>query len=68
MLFLLTHDERGLKCTNWKGVTPAKQKWMLAVSTLAFTVCFAVRTIFSIIGVRIKQDLGWNDAALLSVS
>ncbi len=30
------------------------------MSTLAFTVCFAVWTIFSIIGVRIKQELGLN--------
>lgn len=34
---------------------------MLGTSTLAFTVCFAVWTIFSIIGVKIKQDLGLND-------
>jgi NNP family nitrate/nitrite transporter-like MFS transporter len=30
-------------------------------STIAFTVCFAVWTIFSIIGVQIKNDLGLND-------
>ena len=34
---------------------------MLGMSTLAFTVCFAVWTIFSIIGVQIKKDLGLND-------
>ncbi|MFZ5789335.1 MAG: MFS transporter [Pseudomonadota bacterium] len=33
----------------------------LALSTVAFTVCFAVWTIFSIIGVQIKQNLGLND-------
>jgi len=33
----------------------------LTLSTVAFTVCFAVWTIFSIIGVQIKQDLGLND-------
>jgi len=32
--------------------------WM---STLAFTACFAVWTIFSIIGVRIKNELGLNE-------
>lgn len=32
--------------------------WM---STLAFTVCFAVWTIFSIIGVRIKDELGLSE-------
>lgn len=38
-----------------------KRHQMLGMSTLAFTVCFAVWTIFSIIGVKIKQDLGLND-------
>ena len=42
-------------------VTPGQQNRILAVSTLTFTVCFAVWTIFSIIGVQIKQDLGLND-------
>ncbi|MDQ0322825.1 NNP family nitrate/nitrite transporter-like MFS transporter [Pararhizobium capsulatum DSM 1112] len=38
---------------------PAKALWM---STFAFTVCFAVWTIFAIIGVRIKQDLALSEA------
>jgi len=42
-------------------VTPARQNKILGMSTLAFTVCFAVWTIFSIIGVKIKQDLGLSD-------
>ena len=33
----------------------------LWLSTTAFTVCFAVWTIFSIIGVQIKNDLGLTD-------
>jgi NNP family nitrate/nitrite transporter-like MFS transporter len=33
----------------------------LAVSTIAFTVCFAVWTIFSIIGIQIKEDLGLSE-------
>ena len=33
----------------------------LGLSTFAFTVCFAVWTIFSIIGIKIKQDLGLSD-------
>ncbi|HZV21945.1 MAG TPA: nitrate/nitrite transporter, partial [Hyphomicrobiales bacterium] len=41
---------------------PAEQRAALGMSTLAFTVCFAVWTIFSIIGVRIKRDLGLSDA------
>lgn len=34
----------------------------LSLSTIAFTVCFSVWTIFSIIGVRIKDDLGLTEA------
>jgi NNP family nitrate/nitrite transporter-like MFS transporter len=34
----------------------------LGVSTVAFTLCFAVWTLFSIVGVRIKQELGLNDS------
>jgi NNP family nitrate/nitrite transporter-like MFS transporter len=33
----------------------------LSMSTIAFTVCFAVWTIFSIIGVTIKTDLGLTE-------
>ncbi len=44
-----------------EAVSPAQQNRILGMSTLAFTVCFAVWTIFSIIGVQIKQDLGLTD-------
>jgi NNP family nitrate/nitrite transporter-like MFS transporter len=37
------------------------QNRALWLSTIAFTVCFAVWTIFSIIGVQIKNDLGLNE-------
>jgi NNP family nitrate/nitrite transporter-like MFS transporter len=33
----------------------------LSLSTIAFTVCFAVWTIFSIIGIRIKDELGLTE-------
>jgi len=33
----------------------------LSLSTIAFTVCFAAWTIFAIIGVQIKQDMGLTD-------
>lgn len=36
--------------------------WALGISTFAFTVCFAVWTIFSIIGVQIKQELGLSES------
>ncbi|WFU11495.1 NarK/NasA family nitrate transporter (plasmid) [Rhizobium sp. CB3090] len=38
---------------------PQRALW---ISTLAFTICFAVWTIFAIIGIRIKQELGLNEA------
>jgi NNP family nitrate/nitrite transporter-like MFS transporter len=34
----------------------------LSLSTIAFTACFAVWTIFSIIGVQIKEQLGLSEA------
>jgi NNP family nitrate/nitrite transporter-like MFS transporter len=37
---------------------PAKVLW---ISTVAFTICFAVWTIFAIIGIRIKQELGLSE-------
>ncbi len=37
---------------------PAGQGMALGMSTTAFTVCFAVWTIFSIIGIQIRQELG----------
>ena len=43
------------------GVTKGQQYGALGMSTLAFTVCFAVWTIFSIIGVRIKEELGLSE-------
>lgn len=46
---------------NAGNVTGGEQKQALTASTLAFTVCFAVWTIFSIIGLKIKTDLGLND-------
>jgi len=39
----------------------SKQKKALGMSTLAFATCFAVWTIFSIIGVRLQDELGLND-------
>ncbi len=43
------------------GVTPSQQRRALFLSTLSFTVCFAVWIIFSIIGVQIKQELGLSE-------
>lgn len=37
------------------------QQRALALSTIAFTICFAVWTIFSIIGIRIRQELGLTE-------
>src|SRR6516165_917300 len=41
-----------------KTAGQASALWM---STIAFTVCFAVWTIFSIIGIQIKKELGLNE-------
>jgi NNP family nitrate/nitrite transporter-like MFS transporter len=41
--------------------SPADQTRALSLSTIAFTACFAVWTIFSIIGVAIKAELGLSD-------
>jgi NNP family nitrate/nitrite transporter-like MFS transporter len=46
---------------NTLNVTPSEQKRALGTSTFAFTVCFAVWTMFSIIGIKIKADLGLSD-------
>ena len=43
------------------GVAKTDQVRALGLSTFAFTVCFAVWTIFSIIGIKIKADLGLSD-------
>lgn len=44
-----------------KGVTKGLQIQALSASTIAFAVCFAVWTIFSIIGLRIKEELGLSE-------
>ncbi|NJL73014.1 MAG: MFS transporter, partial [Candidatus Competibacteraceae bacterium] len=45
------------------GVGPDRgdQQKALWMSTFAFTVCFAVWTIFAIIGIQIKKDLGLTE-------
>ncbi|MFO7527546.1 MAG: nitrate/nitrite transporter [Marinobacter sp.] len=44
--------------------TRPQQYRALGLSTFAFTLCFAVWTIFSIIGIRIAEDLGLSDTQL----
>ena len=43
------------------GVSRGDRYRALGFSTFSFTVCFAVWTIFSIVGVKIKQDLGLSE-------
>jgi NNP family nitrate/nitrite transporter-like MFS transporter len=43
------------------AISPSDQNRALWLSTVAFTVCFAVWTIFAIIGIEIKQELGLSD-------
>ncbi len=44
-----------------ENIPRSKQTKALGMSTIAFTACFAVWTIFSIIGVRLKAEYGLND-------
>jgi NNP family nitrate/nitrite transporter-like MFS transporter len=44
------------------GISSGRQTKSLVISTLAFTICFAVWTVFSIIGIKIKEDLGLTDS------
>jgi NNP family nitrate/nitrite transporter-like MFS transporter len=46
---------------NLEALSKSKQTKALSLSTLAFGACFAVWTVFSIIGVQIQNDLGLND-------
>ena len=55
------YEEGAESMHSMEGVTPGKQNQILGMSTVAFTVCFAVWTIFSILGVQIKQELGLSD-------
>lgn len=43
------------------AVSNAQQQRALWLSTIAFTACFAVWMIFSIIGIQIQKQLGLND-------
>jgi len=43
------------------NVTEGQRRQVLTTSTVAFTACFAVWTIFSIIGVQIQRDLQLSD-------
>jgi NNP family nitrate/nitrite transporter-like MFS transporter len=48
--------------SDFRGsITRSDQVRALTVSTIAFTVCFAVWTIFAIIGVQIKTNLGLSE-------
>lgn len=46
---------------NVNTIGKADQNRALWLSTIAFTACFAVWTIFAIIGLRIKAELGLSD-------
>jgi NNP family nitrate/nitrite transporter-like MFS transporter len=43
------------------AITEGQRRWALAASTISFTASFALWTIFSIIGIQIKKQLGLND-------
>jgi NNP family nitrate/nitrite transporter-like MFS transporter len=41
--------------------TESQRRWALAASTIGFTACFAVWTLFSMIGIKIQKELGLSD-------
>ena len=43
-------------------ITEGQRRRALGASTIAFMACFAVWTIFSIIGIKIQKELGLNNA------
>ncbi|MBS0643507.1 MAG: NarK/NasA family nitrate transporter, partial [Proteobacteria bacterium] len=43
------------------SISPGDRQRALWLSTFAFTICFAVWSIFAIIGIRIQKDLGLSD-------
>jgi NNP family nitrate/nitrite transporter-like MFS transporter len=45
-----------------EDISKSKQNKALAFSTISSGVCFAVWTLFSIIGIQIKENLGLNDS------
>jgi len=45
-----------------EDISKSKQNKALAFSTISFGVCFAVWTLFSIIGIQIKENLGLSDS------
>src|SRR3546814_3608900 len=54
-------SERELHMGPGVTATQGEQGLALGLSTFAFTICFAVWTIFAIIGIEIKAELGLND-------
>jgi NNP family nitrate/nitrite transporter-like MFS transporter len=50
------------------GTSASSQNRALWLSTIAFTVCFAVWMIFAIIGVKIKQELGLSNFQFMLMS
>ncbi|MGQ7248874.1 nitrate/nitrite transporter [Halomonas sp. V046] len=49
---------------NQDAIPRQQQNRALGLSTLAFTLCFAVWTLFSILGIQIKEDFGLSDTQL----
>ena len=60
-LIICDRQERGATMQAKTVTSVEGQSRALWMSTIAFTVCFAVWTIFAIIGIQIKQELGLNE-------
>ncbi len=53
---------KAAKTESADAAAQANRTQALALSAIAFAACFAVWTLFSIIGVKIKQELSLNDS------
>jgi MFS transporter, NNP family, nitrate/nitrite transporter len=58
---LILDWSRGMASHDTSSVSQEGSSRALWMSTISFTACFAVWTIFSIIGIQIKRELGLND-------
>jgi len=57
----LDDKTKDLSMQETNNIAKPEQYRALGLSTFAFTICFAVWTIFSIIGISIKEELGLSD-------
>lgn len=52
------------ECTALVALSPSVWDRVLALSTIALTVCFAVWSLISIVGVKTVRELGFKDSEI----